>query len=198
MSAVGWSTIEDAIHDWIVLGSQLAPERIIWGGERAPRPAATTQPPATPWIELQFLSVRSPGLPWVEREEIPADPPEFPLPRLLMRRRNQAEARLQLTCFGPGRDSMRLLHDVVSTHSEDLDLAGVGIGEVGEVTLLPGLRSGLFEPRAVVEIQLHLSAELTQTYDDYIQHVQLTVEVADPSGGPPIHEEELWIPDPPP
>lgn len=63
---MNWSTIEDALHAWIVSGSGLAASRVIWSGQSGPRPA-------DPWISMRVSTIRRIGHDWLNYADNPLE-----------------------------------------------------------------------------------------------------------------------------
>lgn len=60
---VAWnSTVESAIHAWVVAGSGLAASQVIWAGQNGPRPAA-------PMIEMRCLVVGKSSQDWLDTDD---------------------------------------------------------------------------------------------------------------------------------
>lgn len=119
--------------------------------------------------------------------------------------RGHRVAMLNLQCFGSasiGSDSpinpMPILEDVMTgmaLHYYDLDEAGVGVGQVQPVNLIPGKSGGLLDPRATSAVELHLAAELVG-YETYIQYMQMRMTVKNPAGTT-LAVVETWVPEDP-
>lgn len=160
---------------------------VIWSYEDGPRPDP-------PYIAMKLTDVRTIGHDWTTREDAEAPAPGA---EVLFRHRGARIVALELQCFtvkaGGAGGAGGILSDAVAAlavHVNALDLAGIGIGNIGPIRALDSRRGSLFEPRAVVEIDLHLASEL-ESYSGYIEHVQLAVEVAT------LLETEIWLPDAP-
>ena len=55
---MNWVTVQKAIQNWLVTGSGLAANHVIWEGQSSPRPAP-------PFISLNLLSITGRGQDWV-------------------------------------------------------------------------------------------------------------------------------------
>lgn len=64
MPAIQFTTIEDALHAWVVAGSGLASASVQWGMQNQPRPAG-------PWISLQVIGIDPVGDDWTDNETNP-------------------------------------------------------------------------------------------------------------------------------
>jgi hypothetical protein len=62
MSALPMTTIEDAIQAWLVAGSGLASDHVIWGGQGNPRPAGE-------FIEMRLTVLEHRGRDWLDRTD---------------------------------------------------------------------------------------------------------------------------------
>src|SRR5262245_40193577 len=61
MSAVQWTTIENAIQAWMIAGSGLAADHVIWDSSAAP--------PTGQYISMRFSVVDKLGFDWVDRTD---------------------------------------------------------------------------------------------------------------------------------
>lgn len=187
MSAINWETIEKAIHTWVVAGSDLTASHVIWDYEGGKRPSL-------PYIEMSISDVDGVGHDWHRREYVSVDD------NLKITYQGHRTAVLTLQCFGvPGRGdgAVPILSDVISAlamYEYDLDLAEVGIGTTGPVTLIQGQRGGILEPRGRVEVNLHLISELERR-TDYIERISITV-VAKNVQGTVLASTEVEAPEP--
>lgn len=183
MSAIAWTTIENAILAWVMAASGL-PERLIrWEWQRGERPAET-------YIVLQIDDVMKVGRDWkvVDDAPVPVAGAE-----LRVRSFGHRVGTLRMQCFlgrGDTADlTVKILVDVVSeleAHVYDLDLNGVGIGDVSPVRLAVGGRKTTLDARSIVEFGLHFGS-VAESRSTYIERMQVTV-----------NGSELWVPDPPP
>jgi hypothetical protein len=62
VSALAWSTIEDAIQSWIVLGSGLASDHVIWAQQNAPAPVGE-------FISMRMSVLEPRGRDWRDRAD---------------------------------------------------------------------------------------------------------------------------------
>lgn len=178
MAAIGWVAIENALTAWALAGSGLASGQAIWS-----YPGIDAARPEPPYIALSFSAIHEVGHAWEDRE-FPEDPDEGAEIKRLHRNAHVATLSLQLFADSATGETgaMARMHDTLAAldvYMEDLDAAGIGIGNVGAVTLVAGRRNTLLEPRAVAEVELHLISELV-SYVTYVATVQLKV-TADPA-----------------
>lgn len=61
---IAWSTVEDALRTWLVVGSGLADTKVVWSDEPLPRPAP-------PYITIGLTAVRTIGQDWKTVSENP-------------------------------------------------------------------------------------------------------------------------------
>lgn len=101
MSAMQWSTIEDAIHDWIAAGSGLANDHVIWADQGGPRPVG-------PYIAMR-LSVMQRGRDWLDRVD-----------KIL------AVATQAITAVNPGADTFTIPAHGLVTGDGDILLTTTG------------------------------------------------------------------------
>jgi hypothetical protein len=190
VSSLAWDTIQAAIAKWVTAASGLT---AIWTFPGVAGVAAVR--PAPPYITMQLDVVLPVGHDW--RTVRDADNPQ-PGAELDIIWQGHRTSRLELQCFsveGAGNAPLRTLVDVIdalSLHIDDLDAAGVGIGEIGPARLLSGRSGGILEPRSVVELSLHFASEVVgQT--TYVERMNITA--TEPTIG---EVANFWVPDPPP
>lgn len=151
----------DALWSWVVTGSGLDAEHVIWtpesAGETGPVPTGT-------YIAMHLRDLRRVASDWVLTERF-----EDTFTHRVAGPRQQM---LELTCFagaagGPLRASGvldRLLTSIKLPSVAALLHAGnIGIGTRGPIRVVNGARSGMFDPRAIVEVELHLVAEMSES-----------------------------------
>lgn len=185
---IAWETIEAAIHAWIVAGSGLAGTHVYWA-DRGDVPSGTR-------IVMRSSTVDGESHDWIDRES-PEDPD--PGEELLYVLRGPRIVTLSLQCIGGdehGSDQCLAILEAAITKrrlpsiARALSLAGVGFGKVGRSQAIPGNRSTVFEPRAVIEIPLHLASEVSEPGPS-IAHVEVERDIEE------LVVETLWVPDPP-
>lgn len=87
-SAIKWTTIEDAIRAWIVFGSRLADDHVIWSQQTSPRPAGQ-------FISLRLMMLEHRGRDWLDRyDNIVA------LPTLTISAVNTSTGAMTITAHG--------------------------------------------------------------------------------------------------
>lgn len=180
-----WSTaMEDAVHAWIVSGSGLAADHVIWS-DRGPLPSG-------PYISMRLLSIES-----VSRDAIRSATDGDDIVHSLSGPR---QATLELTAFsaaavGPEQGVVILDRVFAARELPSVSLllraANLGVGRRGRTRLFSGTRSGMFDPRAIVEIQLHTTSEISEV-GSAIERVRLTTTTAETG------DVETWVPEEPP
>lgn len=171
MSAVDWARVRKALQGWVVAGSALPPGQVYWvqgGGVRPP----------VPLITIEVKEITPIGQDWVVT--VPAPEPTTPGRELVRKARGIRRASLELQCFtveGTSTSAMIVLTDVMASlplYLDDLDFAGVGVGEMESVRGVSGKRNGILEPRAVWGLNIFLGSEV-QGFIGFIQSIDLTV-----------------------
>lgn len=180
----------DAIHDWVVATSSLAPTSIVWADQRAP------QAPVGLYIELRCSDPVPFGQDWDDIEQVETPDPGAELRHRL---RGMRIAVLEIACYPHGakwRDAQpaRLLNTIVSgrnlpLRAQALRAGGVGFGTIGKIVDLNLERSTLFEPRSVVEVNLHLTSEVSEL-GTYIERVEVQNGLT-PSGAAQTLEDRI-------
>ena len=176
--------LENAIHGWVVTGSELTADHVIWGAEATgggPVPSGT-------YIAMELIGVNRVSGDWlITRVEGG---------RIVHHVRGTRHPTLKLTCFsgaryGVQRASMILERVIAAIRLPSvgklLAAADVGIGPRGQVRAASVPRSTMFDPRATVEIGLHIMLDVSEPGSS-IERVNVEVE------GRPA----AWVPEPPP
>lgn len=199
MSAIAWTTIQPAIQAWIASAAGVAADHVFFVDLGGPQPTR-------PYVAARITDVAGAGQDWRIYADAPA--PVTPGQELVVKAQGPRTARLDLQYFaappdpalgGGGPSPLAALTDVVTSiplNAYTLDQAGIGIGTPGPVQLIEGKRGSILEPRAVVSIPLHLAAEL-QSFDTYIQYVQVTATAQKPDGTA-LDTVTEWTPSAPP
>lgn len=154
--------VENALHAWVVAGSQLPPERVVWAQQGGPVPES-------PWVSMRCSVLRTLGLDWVDYT-----PAATPVPggEATAHVRGPRVATLELQCYGDataaGVAPQAVLDRVVASArlpsvSATLRAAGVSVASSEPTQFLGQVAdSARFEPRAVARVQLHLASEITE------------------------------------
>lgn len=174
MSAVT-DTVAKAIYDWVVAGSGLAAAQVIWADQRGKQPSGC-------YIAMRIENEREFGADWEETSTLAQsddDDVEVAVHGVRV-------ATLVLECFAAGdpwstAKPERRLRSVLTarrlpTVRFALRAANVGIGPVAPVQTLAIERAQLFEPRARVEVTLHL-ASVAAERSTWIETVKILPEV---------------------
>lgn len=62
--SIAWSTVEAAIHAWVVASSGLSADNVIWSGQNSKRPTV-------PYIALRMANIQRIGYDWLEAVDNP-------------------------------------------------------------------------------------------------------------------------------
>lgn len=190
VSGIGWQAIIPAIQEWIVTAAGVSDEKVYQARQGGPQLEF-------PYYVYDIVQTNRIGHDWRTTEDR-ENPEEHPGEELVRHVKGHRTATLRIECFSSGvgaESGVALLEEVIShlpLHEYDLDEAGAGIGNVTPVTYGGGVRGGILQPRAVVEVQLHLASDV-QDYVTYIERTQVTVRETTTEA-----EVEVWIPEPPP
>lgn len=176
------AALEEALHAWVMIGSQLDADHVIWcpeGVDPGPVPTGT-------YIELRLININRVSDDWTKLTRSGNS--------IVHHVRGTRHPTLQLTCiagdrYGAMRPS-KILERVltsVSLPSVRAVLRGiVGIGPRGQINVITARRSGLFDPRATVEVGLHTVIEI---YEVAPEMKRVNVETPGVAA--------VWVPDPP-
>lgn len=170
------SAAEDAIYAWVHEGSGLAGDHVIWS-DLGPIPAGT-------YIAMRLKGSRTVSDDWITPRKTDDD-------QIVYHIRGTRHPTLELTCFaGATTGALRcewILNRVIAMASDpdirsNLNESGVGLGAFGPIRTMDGMRSQMFDPRAIVEIPLHMGIDLARP-GAAIEHVELGVTI---NGGPEL------------
>lgn len=148
--------IEDAIFAWVVAGSGLAASQVIWAESRGPIPTGT-------YISLRLLTTKQISSDWLVSREVAG--------QIVHHVRGTRHPTLEMTCFAGGHTgstrAQQVLQRVLTsiklpTVAAILRAGDVGIGTRGQVRTVQGVRSAMFDPRAIVEVGLHLVTDISE------------------------------------
>lgn len=176
---MNWTDVENAIHSWVVAGSGLAANQVIWSQQEGPRPAGA-------FVSLRVSSLRAVGQDWNDVVDI--SNPE-PGAEIELRTRGVRELALSIQCFaGAGIGATSALAviggivDAAGTLSrrDALNAAGIGVLSLGPATSIDGILGASFEPRAILEARLALASELSEAAT-YIQSAEVINDETDAS-----------------
>lgn len=186
-NSIAWATVENAVISWLEGSTGLRAAWDFEGGVSL----------APPYISVQITGYVPRGHDWKKKED---NPTPTAGQEILVKAQGMRQATLVVQCWGEPRKGhtppvspLPLLAqaiDALDLYVDQLDEAGVGIGEIGPASLA-GSPGSILTPRARVEIGIHLASEV-QGYESSLDHIQITTRVNDEI------EVETWIPDPPP
>lgn len=166
-----WDTIETAIADWVLFGSQLPVGHVIWDYQQGVRPAC-------PFMEMNLSEIEGQDAEdWVIYDNAP-DP--VPGAELRVRVRGHRSLQLTLQCYEepshqrPGWKTLSRTITSLALKYGALDGAGVGVGDIGPVQSISGSKGGTLEPRARCRVEIYVGVEL-ESRETYIQTVQMRV-----------------------
>lgn len=185
---IAWSTFENAIHTWLRVATAIPAERILWARQNAARPDGDGA-----WISISRTDVSSGGRDWVTHRLRPA--PVTAGQEITYVVNGTRTVTLSIQCYGGTAtgdgspeallDRARLMLSLPSRRAA-FQAANVGVGEIRGPRVLDGLRTPVvIEPRAILEMDCHLAAEVTET-GTYIETVEVQRVAVD---GTPIGPE---------
>lgn len=183
--AIDYATIRPALYKWVK--AEAGGVAVAWSRDGGIRPVGA-------YIEISLHGPRKVGEPWRKTESSP-DPE---LGDLRIRIGAHEMIRVQLQCIADpksGVDAERVLANVlrgIELHVDELNDAGVGIGQMTEIGYAGEGSSGVFEPRAVASVWIHVGS-LVERYVGSIDRVQITAHVKD-AAGEDLDEHTDWYP----
>jgi hypothetical protein len=151
-----WTTIEDAIHAWVVRGTGLAEAKVIWAGQNSPRPEGTH-------ATLKIVAVNRNGPDWSDTVEDGDD--------VTFHSRGPREIVLSIQCFdgaatgalnSAARLDKTLALAALPTQQAAFQAAGVGYLRSGSVKHMGGVMGSVFEPRAQVGVTLSMFSDVSE------------------------------------
>lgn len=170
MPSIAWSTIRNAIAQWAESATSLPTH---WEGQKAPAPSGS-------YISLKFTGEVRRGRDWLFYElDEDADPGE----EIIHSAQGPRKFTLTVQAFTEGdavgnTSAEAYLQDMKTALRFDSNteaMRAVGISIIpGNVQNVGGtLNWSTFEPRAVMDCQVHTTATLTET-STYISNVEIT------------------------
>jgi hypothetical protein len=151
-----WTTIENAIHAWVVRGTGLAEAKVIWSGQNSPRPEGTH-------ATLKIVAVNRNGPDWSDTVEDGDD--------VTFHSRGPREIVLSIQCFdgaatgalnSAARLDKTLALAALPTQQAAFQAAGVGYLRSGSVKHIGGVMGSVFEPRAQVDVTLSMFSDVSE------------------------------------
>lgn len=153
------TVVEDAIYAWVVAGSGLAAGQVIW----APEATGGGPAPSGTYISMRWLDINRVSDDWTIPRDVGG--------QIIHHVRGTRHPTLELTCFagaryGAGR-AAQILDRVLTairlpTVAAALRAGDVGIGKRGKIRVASGQRSSMFDPRAIVEVGLHTTIDISE------------------------------------
>lgn len=150
---------EDAIYQWVLTGSGLDPDHVIWasaGGPGGPAPAGL-------YISMRIIDVDQVSDDWLIPRRVGGG--------IVHHVRGTRHPTLELRCFAGESTGARRAELVLArvmaavmlpTVAKALRQGDVGVGTCSKVRVLPGVRSGLLDPLAMVEVGLHIKIDVSE------------------------------------
>jgi hypothetical protein len=147
-----YTAFEDTIQRWVVSGSGLASDHVLWAADATgsgPIPAGT-------YISMRLVQTDTVSDDWLISRRV-GDNVEHHV-------RGTRHPKLDLTCFAGARYGSGRAAEVLGRVTGSILLPSVatilrkgqvGVGLVGSVRTVDGMRSQMFDPRATVRIELH-------------------------------------------
>lgn len=174
---IAWTTVEDAIHAWVTLGSGIPAARVVWSDTRG------IARPTPPYITIALTAIRKIGMDWLTVHDNPTPDPGEEIVHTVRGRR---EMVLSMQCFdgaGTGLTSgpaiLEALMQSVRLPSVHAGLRAAGVGVAGFEPIVPlrtaQLGAARFEPRAQMSVRAFVSSEVAE-FTTYIQRVEVTRE----------------------
>lgn len=174
---IAWTTVENALHAWVVAGSGLPSAKVLWAQQAAPVPAK-------PYLSLRALTVDATGRGWTE--VVPAASPA-PGAEISHRARGARVLTLSIQCIAADATqsgaAVAILERLVAMarlpgQRALLEAAGAAVASIGVVQSVDALANGLFEPRARTDARIHLTSEVSEV-GTYISTVEVENQVDD-------------------
>lgn len=190
MSAIPFTTVEDAIWDFVSESSGLPDDQIIWAHQAGKRPI-------NPVVMLAWVAFGRYGRDWVSYKL--AEAPITPGQEVVAKYRGMRMAHLSIQVFSYDASGESSPIDIVSSilaghkpHVRALRRAGIGSGLFNQIPLIGGDRLGSVpEPRAVLDWTIHLKSEVTG-FETLIQRIELGRRVLS-SGGTELLDDEVEV-----
>ena len=191
MSSIDFATLQSVIQQWVVTGSGLAGNQVIWGGQNSPRPTGT-------FIELRLTMSQMQGIDWHDNEFLSNTFTQYT--------RGPRKATVTMQCFDgvPGsgntignRTPVSILTDVIAWAGSQsvLDALNVvcGLGSISSVTSLDGvIDQARYEQRALCTVEIHLASEISEVAG-YIDTVN--TEVVGSDGVSTVFDQTITVSD---
>ena len=169
-----YSIFEDTIQRWVVAGSGLASDHVLWGGDGTGNGAI----PAGTYISMRLVETDTVSDDWLITRRV-GDDVEHHV-------RGTRHPKLDLTCFAGARYGSGRAAQVLERVSASILLPSVatilrkgqvGVGLVGAIRTVEGMRSQMFDPRATVRIELHTMLDISEAGREF-KSAQVTTPLA--------------------
>lgn len=168
-----WTQIEDAIVAWIVAGSGLSTNNVLWEAQNAPKPDADENTDGT-WISVQVTALDAVGIDW--RDYVEADDPQ-PGEELVSEAKGTRLCDVRLQCYVDPRHRRPTAGIQILDNVRLADTLGdyVGLASFSAVSFVGFQRTKtIFEPRTVMTGQFFLLRGVTGTAT-YVEFVDATI-----------------------
>lgn len=161
--------VETAIRTWLVAGTGVPLERVFWAAQGVPRPSTT------PYVVMSLGETSARGR-WVTHRAAASPVPGADIETVAQ---SAETVTLSVQLIGGGACGAAAARELLTKAVRRLGLPGqraafravkVGVGTIGPVRAVPApLHATVFEPRAVLEVRLHLTGEATEltTYIEF-------------------------------
>jgi len=167
------SSVENAIHAWVVAGSGLPADKVIWSLQTGPLLEL-------PYITMRCAVVSTSGLDWIDLEFAANPTPENEVDYIV---RGSRRALLELQCYADATDvtgmaAQSILGNVIASARlpsirSALNTAKIGVSVAEPIQFLGQVADSVgFEPRAITRIPMHLVNEISET-GTFIETVQI-------------------------
>lgn len=189
MSGVDFTTIKNAIQAWVVAGSGLAGNHVVWGSLRDSRGNPVPRPSGM-FISLQIAGLRSPGFDdantYTEASNVLSQTLQGPRVLVLFMQVFQGSPT-----GGSDIGALSLLNDLLAAVARDdiaqaLQLAKVSIGSYDDAQYVPGAyNDAKQELRAFTTVRLHVRSRIVFTQPvgtGWISNVNATANVTTEKG----------------
>lgn len=164
---------ENAIYHWVLTGSELAPSQVIWAdvGNGGPAPTGL-------YISMRIIDVDQVSDDWLIPRRVGG--------AIVHHVRGTRHPMLELRCFAGDSTGARRAELVLArvmaavmlpSVAKALRQGDVGVGTGGPVRVLPGVRSGMLDPLAMVTVQLHIKIDVSEAGAEFV-----SVDATTPGG----------------
>lgn len=172
-----WPDIIRALHDMVVYAAEIAPSRVVWARQPAPRKGG-------PYIDLSIAQVDGIGHPFLTEEDNP-DSTLGDGRELIIKSRTARSMTLSIRCFGDpsGTQPEFILEHLVARSNLSIargmmEAVGVGMAAWSPILPIDGfiLNTTVFEPRAQTELRSFLASEV-EDYGTFIESAEFQNQI---------------------